>query len=136
MRKSFLFTLVAILVATGVRAQENSDKLLRVASTLPLSMETFDPNLTAYTPHRDLNWLVFLSLVRHLKSGESVGDAATDWRFNEDGTKLHFYLRDDLRWSDGKPLGAEDFALGIKRTVRPESKSELKAFLLSTLRKG
>ena len=136
MRKAVIITFVVLLAAAGVRAQENSDKLLRIASTLPLKMATFDPNVSSYSPHRDLNGLVFLSLVQNLKSGEWAGDAAVDWRFNDDGSKLHFFLRDDLKWSDGQPLEAKDFAVAIERTIRSDSKNEIKAFLRSTLRNG
>ncbi|MFN4089719.1 MAG: ABC transporter substrate-binding protein [Alphaproteobacteria bacterium] len=35
-------------------------------------------------------------------------DLATEWSWNDDGTKLTFKLRDGVTWHDGKPFTAED----------------------------
>lgn len=37
-----------------------------------------------------------------------VPEAAKEWSYNEDATKLTFILRDDLKWTDGEPLNSED----------------------------
>ena len=35
-------------------------------------------------------------------------ELATDWSWDEDGTKLIFHLRKDVKWHDGKPFTAAD----------------------------
>ena len=35
-------------------------------------------------------------------------ELATDWAWDEDGTKLIFHLRKDIKWHDGKPFTAAD----------------------------
>jgi peptide/nickel transport system substrate-binding protein len=35
-------------------------------------------------------------------------ELATDWAWDEDGTKLIFHLRKDVKWHDGKPFTAAD----------------------------
>jgi len=35
-------------------------------------------------------------------------ELATDWAWDEDGTKLVFHLRKDVKWHDGKPFTAAD----------------------------
>ena len=37
-----------------------------------------------------------------------VPDLATEWAWNEDGTKLTFKLRQGVKWHDGKPFTAKD----------------------------
>ncbi|HJQ57188.1 MAG TPA: ABC transporter substrate-binding protein [Vineibacter sp.] len=37
-----------------------------------------------------------------------VPELATSWKWNEDGTKLTFALRDGVKWHDGKPFTAAD----------------------------
>jgi peptide/nickel transport system substrate-binding protein len=35
-------------------------------------------------------------------------ELATDWAWDEDGSKLTFHLREDVKWHDGKPFTAAD----------------------------
>ena len=35
-------------------------------------------------------------------------DLATDWAWDEDGTRLTFHLRQGVKWHDGKPFTAAD----------------------------
>ena len=35
-------------------------------------------------------------------------ELATDWAWDEDGTKLIFHLRQGVKWHDGKPFTAAD----------------------------
>src|SRR5215469_9151310 len=37
-----------------------------------------------------------------------VPDLATDWAWDEDGTRLVFHLRKDVKWHDGQPFTAKD----------------------------
>lgn len=43
-----------------------------------------------------------------ITKGSLVPEAATEWSYNDDATELTFKLRDDLKWSDGEALTAED----------------------------
>lgn len=55
-------------------------------------------------------------LARFNKDLELLPAAARDWEVSEDGLTWTFHLR-DLRWSDGHPLTAEDFAFALERAV-------------------
>ena len=35
-------------------------------------------------------------------------ELATDWAWDEDGTRLTFHLRQGVKWHDGKPFTAAD----------------------------
>ncbi|MCH8963137.1 MAG: peptide ABC transporter substrate-binding protein, partial [Bacteroidetes bacterium] len=46
------------------------------------------------------------------------------WEVLDGGKKLLFHLRDDVRWSDGKPVRAQDFVYSWQRLLNPETASE------------
>ena len=43
---------------------------------------------------------------------------------SEDGLTYKVKLREDAKWSDGKPVTAKDYVYGWQRTVNPETASE------------
>ena len=47
-------------------------------------------------------------------------NAAESIERSEDGLTVTFTLRDDLKWTNGDPVTAEDFEWSWKRTVSPE----------------
>ncbi len=46
---------------------------------------------------------------------------ATSWEQSDDNRVYRFHLRDDGRWSDGKPVTAHDFEYAWKRVLRPST---------------
>ncbi len=71
-------------------------------------------------------------LARMLFEGLTVPDGATlepqpgqaeRWQRSDDGLTYTFYLRPDLRWSDGAPLRAGDFAYAWRRALSPTTPS-------------
>jgi len=73
-----------------------------------------------------------LTILRDLYEGLSALDvearpvpgAASSWTVSPDGRVYTFVLRDNLRWSNGDPVTAEDFAFALKRLVDPETASQ------------
>lgn len=51
---------------------------------------------------------IFASLVVFDDAGQPVGDLADKWEVSDDNLVYTFHLRDDLTFSDGSPLTAED----------------------------
>lgn len=47
---------------------------------------------------------------------------AESWETSEDGLVWTFHLR-DFNWTDGKPVTAEDYVYGVKRTLDPNTAS-------------
>ncbi|MCG7914827.1 MAG: peptide-binding protein [Candidatus Thiodiazotropha weberae] len=58
-------------------------------------------------------------LVRNADSLEWEGLLAREWEVSEDGLTFVFKLRDGLRFSDGKPLTAEDVAFTFSFIMNP-----------------
>ena len=49
---------------------------------------------------------------------------AKSWDMLEGGRKIVFHLRDDVMWSDGKKVRAQDFEYSWKRLLNPKTASE------------
>jgi oligopeptide transport system substrate-binding protein len=86
--------------------------------------ETIDPSL--YTGHPDAT--IILQLFEGLTSFDPetlapVPGAAKRWDISEDGREYTFYLREEAKWSDGKPVTARDFRYALVRLLRPETAS-------------
>jgi oligopeptide transport system substrate-binding protein len=67
------------------------------------------------------------------RSSLPVPAAAERWETSADGLRWTFHLRAGLRWSDGSPLTAEDFAWSLQRALSPALASEY-AYVLYPIR--
>lgn len=57
---------------------------------------------------------------------------ANSWEVQNGGRKIVFRLRDDVNWSDGKPVRAQDFEYSWKRLLDPKTASQY-AYILFDL---
>ncbi len=64
------------------------------------------------------------SLLRVGKDGKLVPDLATKVDISKDGKTYTATLRDDLKWSDGSKMTADDFVYTWQRMVDPKTASE------------
>lgn len=60
-------------------------------------------------------------LVTYAANGEVVPGTADKWTMSDDGKTYTFNIRDNAKWSDGKPVTAHDFVYGMQRAVNPET---------------
>jgi oligopeptide transport system substrate-binding protein len=67
--------------------------------------------------------LVFSGLVKLDAELKVIPEAAESWEVSPDGTIYTFKLRPDLRFADGTPVVAADFAYSINRALAPETAS-------------
>jgi oligopeptide transport system substrate-binding protein len=82
---------------------------------------SLDPGLATDTTSANVLYNIMDPLVR--LEGENLepkAAAAESWEETEDGKVITFTLRDDLKWTNGDPVTAEDFAWSWKRTLSPE----------------
>jgi oligopeptide transport system substrate-binding protein len=49
---------------------------------------------------------------------------AKSWEFLEGGKKIVFHLRDDVQWTDGKKVRAQEFEYSWKRLLNPKTASQ------------
>ena len=79
------------------------------------SPQRLNPLLEYYnSADRDINRLIFSSLVKFDSRGLPVGDLADTWGVSKDGTIYNLTLKEKLLWQDGKPLTAADVAFTIE----------------------
>lgn len=68
---------------------------------------------------------LFSGLVEVTPELDVVPDVARSWEVLQGGQKYIFHLRDDVHWSDGTSVNAEDFVYAWQRVLNPETKSPL-----------
>ncbi len=84
----------------------------------PTGLATLTPLVSSDAYASEVQAYVLESLLtRHPQSLEWEGLIARDWAFSEDGMSIHFQLRDDVVFSDGMPLTAEDVAFSFRFTM-------------------
>jgi peptide/nickel transport system substrate-binding protein len=59
------------------------------------------------------NWSYHLPITFGVEDLGAVPDLATDVRVSDDGTTFTYTIRDDVTWSDGEPVTAEDMAFTL-----------------------
>ena len=75
---------------------------------------------------------VFLGLARVSPTFNIEPYAARSWTVSEGGTRYVFHLREDICWSNGKPLTANEFEWTWLRNLSPQTRSPY-AYLLDDI---
>jgi ABC-type oligopeptide transport system substrate-binding subunit/class 3 adenylate cyclase len=65
---------------------------------------------------------LFSGLFQYTGERDIAPDIAISWEVFDGGRKYIFSLREDVFWSDGEPVIAEDFELAWKRLFHPDNK--------------
>lgn len=90
---------------------------------------TLDPALAEDVDTRGVVDQLFSGLVDLGPGMDIVPDVARGWEILEDGRRYVFHLRDDVRWSDGTPVTAEDFVYAWRRVLDPRTNSPIAGLL-------
>jgi oligopeptide transport system substrate-binding protein len=80
---------------------------------------TLDPHLSQDSTSAAYIVEIFSGLVTLSPELEIVPDIAERWEVSEDGTVYTFYLREDAKFHDGKPVTARDFKYSFERACDP-----------------
>jgi oligopeptide transport system substrate-binding protein len=81
---------------------------------------SLDPGLATDVTSSNILLNIMDPLVKLDKDLNPVPNAAEKFETSEDGKTVTFTLRDDLKWTNGDPVTAQDFEYSWKRTVSPE----------------
>ncbi len=81
---------------------------------------SLDPVLAVSSEVVKFVQLLFSGLVYLHPSGEIMPDVSWRWDVAEGGAGYIFHLREDVFWSDGRPVTASDFEFAWKRLLKPE----------------
>lgn len=93
--------------------------------------ETMDPQGTGSGTEGTIMTDLFCSLLTPGPAGDIVAGTAESWSVSEDGKTYTFVLRNGLKWSDGTPLGADDYLYGMHRLMDPATGSVIASYLFS-----
>jgi len=85
----------------------------------PIYAETSDVD-------RDLVEIIFSGLMKYSPDGQIIPDLAKEYKILEEGEIYEFYLKENIFWSDGEPLTANDIVFTIKTIQNPDFKSPLR----------
>ena len=103
-------------------APQNDGKQFRV------NLGTEPPSLdwSLATDHVSFNVIsnLMVGLTEFDKDLKPAPVIARAWEFQDGGKKIVFHLRDDVQWTDGKKVRAQDFEYSWKRLLDPKTASQ------------
>lgn len=83
--------------------------------------ETLDPQLPDGQPEARIYMALFEGLVEYdPKSQKPIPAIAKSWEISPSVDEYVFHLRENAKWSDGKPITAHDFVYSLRRGFRPD----------------
>jgi len=132
-RSVILLASVLLLISCGSKVEDSADtKEVKVEAaaheagvmkwSLDADPKTLDPQLNSATGAGSVINNMYEGLMREVDS-KLIPAMAESYELSEDGLKYTFHLRDS-RWSDGKPVSAEDFKYAWLRALNPNVASE------------
>ena len=83
--------------------------------------QTLDPHLAEGVPSANILRDLFQGLTTTSPDGRVVPGAAVHWDISRDGRTYTFFLRPEVRWSNGDALTAADFVYSFRRAVDPDT---------------
>ncbi len=95
----------------------------------PIDAEVLDSTQATYAPAVQVIEQLFSGLVELTADLDIVPAVARMWEVLDDGRTYVFHLRDDAKWSDGRPVTAGDFEFAWKRVLNPAAASSNAEFL-------
>ncbi len=107
---AFVFCILSITLFFSCSKQDNTNK---VVIGITADAETLNPLYSFSVNEANINELLFLSLIKH-KWNESKADLesepmlAKSWEWNDESSAITLILRDDVEWSDGNKVTADD----------------------------
>mgnify|MGYP002569244642 CR=1 FL=1 len=116
---SILICLIVIILTFTSCGSENPKRLYYMTSD---TIATLDPQLASNKIELMVAEGMFEGLYTSSK-GEIVLGAASNVIISDDGLCYTFTLRDDIYWSNGDAVQANDFVFGIQRALNPTTKA-------------
>lgn len=104
------------------RTQAPADNVLRYISGSEPA--TLDPQLSTGQPEARIYLALYEGLVDpDPKTQLPIPGIAKSWETSASVDEFIFHLRDNAKWSDGKPITANDFVYSLRRGFRPDTLS-------------
>ena len=117
MKRFILSFLAAALIALAFIAPSSAATILHRGNMN--EPDTLDPQKATGSWEDNILGDLFLGLMTEDPKGEPIYGAAESHTVSTDGLVYTFVIRKGLVWSDGAPVIADDFVLGMRRLVDP-----------------
>ena len=138
---ALLLALCMVLGVAGMGPIARADDEFVLNACIASEPETIDPGLissvdgSTYTQHQFENLMKYQMVDElagedeNMHNTEVVPGQAASYEVSDDLCVYTFKLRDDIFWSDGKPVTAADFVYSWQRLVDPATASDYGYFL-------
>ncbi len=100
--------------------------------SLDATIDTLDQQISVYATSFELIGNMIDGLMQMADDGSVKYAVCKEMKVSDDGLHYTFKLRDDVFWSNGDPVTAQDFVYGWQRGVDPATESEY-AFMFSDI---
>ena len=119
---------VALLLLIGCSPTASTDH-----SVFRMSIKNEPPTLDWTLATDSVSFTILTNLMEGLTQYDAELNPqpaiAKKWEYSEDGKTITFFLRNDVYWTDGKPVTAGDFEYSWKRLLAPETTAQYAYFL-------
>ena len=131
---SALLVLVAALSIVGLTLSKATSGRADFSFVNGAEPKTLDPQLLNGEPEGRVVTSIFEGLARlDAQTLEPVPGVAESWDISPDGKIYTFHLRQNARWTDGRPVTAHDFTYAWRRLQEPETAAEY-AYIMHVVR--
>ena len=124
---SLLIVLSFILCMCGCEEKNGTKSFLYETVT---GITNIDPQLAVNDTELHVVYNTYEGLMKYTKAGVLDCGVAESYTVSNQGKTYNFKLKKDAKWSDGRPLTADDFVFAFRRAVDPQSLSPYAATLL------
>ncbi len=107
---------------------DNSDRSLLYETEI--GIVNIDPQLATNDTELHIVHNAFEGLMKYNSAGTLINGVAESYTVTNSGKTYTFKLNPKSKWSDGRPLTANDFEFAFRRAVAPESQSPYASTLL------
>lgn len=128
--KIFIISFISFFILACSQSKKNKDLLLMDIGAEP---PVLDPILVEDTSSARIMYDLFAGLLDFDQKNNLRPGLAKKWDISKDGKIYTFYLRDNIKFSDGTPINAYDFVYSWQRLVDPKTASSYNFILANVL---
>jgi peptide/nickel transport system substrate-binding protein len=141
-RLTLILPIIIICISFNSCQKGSSEKSGRIIAAITSDVESLNPLFAFSDDEGNISELLYASLVQHewnYKNGDmdTFPMLAKSWEWSKDSSSITLYLRDDVKWSDGRQFTANDVVFSFDVYSDPLVQSKLygsfKNFYVDTL---
>ncbi|MBS9779743.1 MAG: peptide ABC transporter substrate-binding protein [Moraxellaceae bacterium] len=121
------FGLMSVAQAKNIKNSSNDKKIKSIRIANGDEPYSLDPHQLTKVSENNIIRQIFEGLTTYDSNGNTIGGMASHWQTKDNKTWI-FYLR-NAKWSNGKPVTADDFVYSFRRLINPDSASAYAIYL-------